>query len=150
MSNKFGPFAIGARETARREWRSRVDAAARAWARTPMCRDYAQTTTTVREVSSRPVRRRRALLDGFMVSPADAPDNLRAALSAPRPWRSAEVPPARVRYSRAHRRACWKCDLVKADMNIAAWVRRHSYLPLPRYTSEAMTLLRRDPHGARS
>ena len=140
MSNKFGPFAIGARETARREWRSRVDAAARAWARTPMCRDYAQTTTTVREVSSRPVRRRRALLDGFMVSPADAPDNLRAALSAPRPWRSAEVPPARRRYSRSHRRGCWMCvDAERMDR-----LQRHPSM------AGLFTYFILDPHGARS
>ena len=108
---KFSPFAISTRERSRLAWRSRVDAAARAWAGTEKCRNYAGCVDWLTDVSDRPIRRRRFLIGPPAYAPHEEADTLDAALAAPRPWRSQRKPDPRLRYSRSHRLACRKCSV---------------------------------------
>lgn len=76
---------------------------------------------------------------------------LRAALSAPRPWRTGRKPDPRRRYSRAHRRACVSCREVWR-VTVMCGMRRgvgdagteRGWNP-----SGCAASMRRDPHGRR-
>jgi hypothetical protein len=139
---------MGARETARLAWRSRVDAAARQIA------FYADIYTALRDnrwLYPRPSPRwsrsryvNRWVRGSKGGASDDAVAELDAALSSPKPWRSGRKPDPRRRYSRSHRRACAGCR------RSGEWLRKISYvtaLGLADPYAARFVKFTRDPHG---
>lgn len=158
-------WTLGPRETARREWRGRVDAAAREWERVrPLMPQYhagALRATRLRDDVERLVQ---YVMGRWPRMPEDretvADAHLRA-LAAPRPWRSAQRPDPRRKFSRAHRRGCAACRSFRPKRD-GAFIVKHetrswrfegdsssfeAWAKTLKVTPVVVKLTRQDPHG---
>ena len=125
--SKFGPFTISTRERSRLAWRARVDAAAR----------EAKQMAFVHALGVRTSQCHGCI----------ALREHRNALAAPKPWRSTRKPDPRRRYSRSHRRACWRCKRVTCWVAEAKWARKCGRPEYRRFVNRELIWFRRNPHG---
>lgn len=140
---------MSAREDARREWRERVNEAAREWGsanRHPFF--YGATIKrTYRDENGALARELTFRVYGA----------LEDALRAPKPWRSANRPDPRRRYSRAHRRACAACWVAHQWMHPSVLQSVRDLRAHPEWDAGSewsyvarFERLTRDPHGRRA